>query len=355
MVYRYNHDLRSRRRLILPPGWSRFPSPAKWEERCDLRDRPGSCSWCWPCCPGLWGRGRSRVAWPTLDGFGEGRSRRAASSRSSWAARAAAVACLAVAMARPRVARRSGPGWGGGCDHGGDRPQLQHEGGRLPRRGEEISRIAAAKATLGRFLLGRPDDLVGLVEFAELPDLVAAPTPDGRFLLDAVRSIRPAGPTDDGTNIGDALAGAGHIRKAPTARKAPVLLTDGRNAPGVPGRRPDGGGRARPGARRHLAHDRDRPALRRSRPAQARRSGEATEGPDVRLAGQAGPEVGRGRAFVAADSGRWTGLSRDRRPGDEPGRGDGPDPLLVKGSPRAVAALLSSRSTLLGSVDSSNP
>ena len=85
----------------------------------------------------------------------------------------------------------------------------------FPSEGKTISRLVAARKTLAGFIAGRSDDLVGLVAFARYPDLVAAPTLDQGFLLDAVRSIRPAGSADDGTNLGDAMAWAlGAIRDA---------------------------------------------------------------------------------------------------------------------------------------------
>jgi Ca-activated chloride channel family protein len=55
---------------------------------------------------------------------------------------------------------------------------------------------------------GRPDDLIGLVAFANYPDLACPPTLDHAFLLEAVRTLRTARPGDDGTNIGDAIAWA---------------------------------------------------------------------------------------------------------------------------------------------------
>ncbi len=266
--------------------------------------------------PWLRGLRRPRVGWPTLSGFAGGRGRGARGFRALGPlARGAAVACLAVAMARPQdvggrvrvagkgvaimaVLDRSSSMKAADFPTGPDSPP--------------ISRLEAAKATLARFLGGRADDLVGIVAFANYPDPVAPPTLDQEFLRDAVRAIRPAGPADDGTNIGDAIAWAlGMIREAPTRRKVVVLLTDGRNAPAVPrpvdplaaaeigrslgvtlhtiavGRAPEGGkgpGQATPAT-----------------PATPAPVGEGAEGPDVdwlaRLA-----EAGGGRAFVAADS-----------------------------------------------------
>jgi len=104
----------------------------------------------------------------------------------------------------------------------------------FPSEGGPISRLDAAKRTLGRFLEARADDLIGVVAFANFPDTVAPPTLDRRFTWDAIRGIRPAGPGDDGTDIGGAIAwGLGMIRPLPAKRKVLILLTDGRHAPGA--------------------------------------------------------------------------------------------------------------------------
>jgi Ca-activated chloride channel family protein len=98
-----------------------------------------------------------------------------------------------------------------------------------------VARLDAAKETLARFVQGRPDDLIGLVAFANFPDPKCAPTLDHEFLLEAVRSLRTAPPGEEGTNIGDAMAWAlGMFNNRNRARKkALILLTDGRNMPAV--------------------------------------------------------------------------------------------------------------------------
>ncbi len=51
------------------------------------------------------------------------------------------------------------------------------------------------------------DDLIGLVVFANYPDLVCPPVLDHSWLLDHVLDgARPRRPGEDGTNIGDAIA-----------------------------------------------------------------------------------------------------------------------------------------------------
>ena len=200
--------------------------------------------WLWllvliPC---LWllERARPRILWPSFAGFPPGQrcarggcccggcphAARAGDRRPGRGAGAAAD------RRRRDPDRRAGRG-----DRRGARPELEHEGGRLPRgpRHRRISRLEAAKATFARFVEGRPDDLIGLVVFANYPDLTCPPTLDHRFLVENAAAIRPARPGDDGTNIGDAIAVALEaLRKTTPSKKVLVLLTDGNNEPAVP-------------------------------------------------------------------------------------------------------------------------
>jgi Ca-activated chloride channel homolog len=98
-----------------------------------------------------------------------------------------------------------------------------------------VSRLDAAKATFAQFVDGRPDDLIGLVAFANYPDPTCPPTVDHGFLKDLVAAVGPAGPVDNGTNIGDAMAVCiDWLLIAPPRKKVLVLLTDGNNEPAVP-------------------------------------------------------------------------------------------------------------------------
>jgi Ca-activated chloride channel family protein len=95
-----------------------------------------------------------------------------------------------------------------------------------------VARLEAAKTTFVRFVEGRPDDLIGLVVFANEPDLACPPTLDHAFLVEQARALRTARPDDDGTNIGDAIAWSlDALRSSSPKKKVLVLLTDGRNSP----------------------------------------------------------------------------------------------------------------------------
>jgi Ca-activated chloride channel family protein len=87
---------------------------------------------------------------------------------------------------------------------------------------------------LVRFVDSRADDLIGLVVFANYPELSCPPILDHAFLLEVIASVRSARPGDDGTNIGDAIAwGLDALLAASPKKKVLVLLTDGHNEPAV--------------------------------------------------------------------------------------------------------------------------
>lgn len=186
--------------------------------------------------PWLLGRLRPAVRWPTLAGFAGGPRAWAGAPRLLPALlRGSAIACLAVAMARPRevggTTRVAGQGVAiiVALDHSSSMDEADFPTGSGP-----IARLEAAKRTVERFVAGRPDDLIGLVVFARHPDLASPPTLDHEALRAIVGQVRPARPGDDGTNLGDAIVWAlGPLRSAAPRRKVLILLTDGRDTPGI--------------------------------------------------------------------------------------------------------------------------
>jgi Ca-activated chloride channel family protein len=186
--------------------------------------------------PWLAGWSRPRIFWPTLRGF-----------RSRWwvglawlrilptLLRSLAIACLAVAMARPqtiggqtRIAAQ-GVAIVVALDQSSSMKTVD-----FPSPHGLIARLEAARSTLARFIEGRPDDLIGLVTFANYPDRIGL-TLDHAFLIDVVKAVDPARAGEDGTNLGDAIAWALDVlRTARPRKKVLILLTDGRNNPAVP-------------------------------------------------------------------------------------------------------------------------
>jgi Ca-activated chloride channel homolog len=264
--------------------------------------------------PAIFDRARPRVTWPTLDGFvvtGKRSWPARLLSRLSPVSRGLVIACLVVALARPQtVAGRIRVAGHGvaivvALDH-----SSSMNGVDFPSDEGAIARLAAARTTLERFIAGRPDDLVGLVVFANYPDLACPPTLDHEFLHDAVRAVRTARPGDDGTNLGDALVWSIDVLEGSTPRKkVVVLITDGRNSPAVP--RP-----TEPEAAARIAHElgitvhtiavgRGGGVVRAVEPRTGLAVAADVEGPDLELLARLA-RLGGGRAFVASDVGALT-------------------------------------------------
>jgi len=189
--------------------------------------------------PWLLDRARPRIAWPSLSGFPPRR-------RIGWfwlralpaILRGLAIGALAVALARPQtvggVTRVAGQGVAivVALDHSSSMNAVDFP---IDRGTRLISRLEAAKTTFTDFVEGRSDDLLGLVVFANYPELACPPILDHAFLLETTAAVRSARPSDDGTNIGDAMAvGLDALLAASPKKKVLVLLTDGNNEPGVP-------------------------------------------------------------------------------------------------------------------------
>jgi Ca-activated chloride channel family protein len=169
---------------------------------------------------------------------------------------------------------------------------------RLPEGNNPgVSRLDHARRSLEHFVAKRTNDFLGLVAFARIPERRCPLTLDHPFLIDAARGIQPAAPGDDGTNMGDAIAWSiEELRSVQAARRVVVLLSDGRNEPGIPGAlEPIEAARlARSmGAILHTI------AIGGGSPSGAAASN-ATNGPDFELLAEMA-RAGGGRMFVAAD------------------------------------------------------
>jgi Ca-activated chloride channel homolog len=260
--------------------------------------------------PWMFRRARRPMAWPTLDGFATGGPsglRRLGFLPALL--RAIAVAAMVVALARPQTVggqtRIAGRGVAivVALDHSSSMNAVD-----FPSAGGPIARLEAAKLSLVRFAEGRPDDLIGLVVFANEPDLACPPTLDHAFLAEQAHAVRTARPDDDGTNIGDAIAWSlDALRASSPKKKVLVLLTDGRNSPA----RGAGGDPLEPEAAAVLARDlgvtlhtiavgKAGGIVRRPEPITGLDLVAEVDGPDLalldRLAG-----LGGGRSFTATD------------------------------------------------------
>jgi Ca-activated chloride channel homolog len=189
--------------------------------------------------PWLLERARTRISWPNVGALPGGH-------RIGWfwlralpaILRGLAIGSLAVALARPQTVggttRIAGQGVAivVALDNSSSMNAQDFPADLGTRM---ISRLEAAKMTFIRFVEGRSDDLIGLVVFANYPELACPPILDHAFLLETIVAVRSARHEDDGTNIGDAIAvGLESLLSAPPKKKVLVLLTDGNNEPGVP-------------------------------------------------------------------------------------------------------------------------
>ena len=146
--------------------------------------------------PWLLERARPRIAWPSLDGFPLDR-------RIGWVwlrqlprfLCGLAIAALAVALARPQtvggVTRIAGQGVAivVALDQSSSMNTVDFP---TDRGTKKISRLDAAKSTFTQFVEGRSDDLIGLVVFANYPELACPPILDHAFLLETVANVRVA-------------------------------------------------------------------------------------------------------------------------------------------------------------------
>ncbi len=137
--------------------------------------------------------------------------------------RIAAIALLAVALARPQTTSSS--------------QDVNIEGidivialdisGSMLAEDFKPNRIEAAKELAIEFISGRPGDRIGLVVFAGESFTQVPLTTDHRVLTEMFRKVR-TGMIEDGTAIGDGLAtGVARLTESEAVSKVIILLTDG--------------------------------------------------------------------------------------------------------------------------------
>src|SRR5262249_10514387 len=144
--------------------------------RCMHLAQPG---WLWLLVlmplPWLLERSRPRLSWPGFEGFSPRGWRGWTWLRAlPTVLRGLAIGALAIALARPQsvggVPRIAGQGVAivVALDQSSSMKAVDCPADRGTRM---VSRLEAAKTTFAQFVKGRPDDLIGLVAFANLPDL----------------------------------------------------------------------------------------------------------------------------------------------------------------------------------------
>jgi len=142
----------------------------------------------------------------------------------------AVLALLIIGLARPQFGRRNATVQASGVDlmlAVDVSSSMQSLDFKVD--GEPVSRVDVVKSVVGKFIEARPDDRIGMIEFAHSPYLVCPLTLDHDWLLRNLDRVQ-IGSIDDGTAIGSGIAACvNRLRDQPGKSKVVVLLTDGQN------------------------------------------------------------------------------------------------------------------------------
>ena len=145
-------------------------------------------------------------------------------------ARLAALACLALALARPQL----GYAWEESLTEGIDIEIVLDISGSMGAEDfQPKDRLSVAKQVVKEFIAGRPGDRIGMVVFSG-GALTRAPLTTDREMLSMLVDSVQLNTLPDGTAIGVALAsGAARLRDSAAKTKVMVLVTDGANNAGA--------------------------------------------------------------------------------------------------------------------------
>ncbi|UCD37713.1 MAG: VWA domain-containing protein [Fidelibacterota bacterium] len=95
------------------------------------------------------------------------------------------------------------------------------------------NRLEAAKREARKFIMGRPEDRIGIVVFAAESFIQCPLTHDTHVLLNLMDQVTIVDKQHDGTAIGMAIANSiNRLRDTPSASKVMILLSDGSNNAG---------------------------------------------------------------------------------------------------------------------------
>lgn len=134
--------------------------------------------------------------------------------------------CLIVALARPRFAVPTKEDKDKGINIA---LVVDVSGSMLSQDFQPRDRLEVAKTTMQDFIMGRRNDRIGLVAFANEAYTVTPLTTAYPVLVQDVSNLQ-IGQLDDGTAIGDAIiAGTQRLVQAPGKSRVMILLTDGVN------------------------------------------------------------------------------------------------------------------------------
>ena len=139
--------------------------------------------------------------------------------------RVCVITLLAIALARPQLSNR----WQSESTEGIDIMMALDISGTMLGEDLHPNRLEAAKSVATDFVLGRPNDQIGLVVFAGESFTQCPLTTDHAVLVNLFKSVQ-FGMIEDGTAIGLGLANAvNRMKDSPTKSKVVILLTDGSN------------------------------------------------------------------------------------------------------------------------------
>jgi len=100
---------------------------------------------------------------------------------------------------------------------------------------QKLTRLEAVKRALTEFIQRRPQDRIGLVLFAKVPETACPLTRDHEAVTKTLQATQPRGiPTESETNLGDAVAWGLVRLQSEAGRKLIVVLSDGEHNVGAP-------------------------------------------------------------------------------------------------------------------------
>jgi Ca-activated chloride channel family protein len=146
--------------------------------------------------------------------------------------RSLAVAALVLALARPRAGQADATVQAEGIDIMLSLDLSRSMLDRLRRQADDSNKLTVAKDVIDRFIAGRPNDRIGLVQFQSEAAVASPLTLDHEALRELLKSLEN-GRLPEGTAIGSGVATAVNALRESTARsRVVILLTDGENNAG---------------------------------------------------------------------------------------------------------------------------
>ena len=166
----------------------------------------------------------------SIKGFKTGKNWLARLRPALFVLRLAAVAAIIVALARPRTVDESTRIK---TTKGIDIVMAIDVSASMLARDLKPNRLEALKSVASRFINARPNDRIGLVEYAGESFTKTPLTSDKSIVLSSLKSLRYNTIIDPGTAIGMGLATAvNRLKESKAKSKVIILLTDGVNNTG---------------------------------------------------------------------------------------------------------------------------